>query len=267
MVLRQHPTPYFNAPSIYICGGRSPLKLDQQTILISDFQSILSRFLHELPGFGKARNMFCFDKEDQNPAQIVAWSISLVIKFYSKEGKRKRRVPGDNSATQWKSPPRGNLKLNSDAGVFSDGSVGLGFIVRNEAGELVLAGAKRCWVAADNSTTIEALELHFGLLSVCSRGLHVDLIESDSLSLVHALVEHSKTDAVSALIIGDVDGLLADLGVHDILFARRGTNRAVHYLAHFSPVLNFEKLWDMEVPPECNCFIVNDVRREPLNLG
>ncbi|KAL8493216.1 hypothetical protein ACS0TY_024439 [Phlomoides rotata] len=125
----------------------------------------------------KARNRFCFDQEVQNPAQIVNWSLSLATKVPQQKPRQKRGAPGSISGAQWEPPPQGELKLNCDAGVFSDGFVGFGFIVRNEAGNPVLAGAKQRSVAAENSTTIEALALRFGLINVCSRGLRVDLVE------------------------------------------------------------------------------------------
>ncbi|KAL8520548.1 hypothetical protein ACS0TY_011177 [Phlomoides rotata] len=88
--------------------------------------------------------------------------------------------PIDLSVEKWRPPPRGRLKLNSDAGIFYDGTVGMGFVVRDWEGQLVLAGAKRCLVASDSSFLIEALALRFGVLSVIDRGLKVDLLETDS---------------------------------------------------------------------------------------
>lgn len=63
------------------------------------------------------------------------------------------------SSSGWQCPPSGRLKLNSDAAVFPDGSVGLGFVVRNYEGVVLLAGSKRLTAAADHSVLIEALAL------------------------------------------------------------------------------------------------------------
>ncbi|KAL8473611.1 hypothetical protein ACS0TY_030452 [Phlomoides rotata] len=79
----------------------------------------------------------------------------------------------------WKPPRLGNLNLNSNARVFSDGSVGLGFVVRNAEGH-------RCWrvprfvTSTGNSVLLEGLALRFGVIAAMCHGLEIDVLESDS---------------------------------------------------------------------------------------
>ncbi|KAL8475076.1 hypothetical protein ACS0TY_031484 [Phlomoides rotata] len=153
--------------------------------------------------------------------------------------------------------------MNYDAGVFYDSTVGLGFIVRDEEGKSVLEGVKRCLVASGNNLLIEALALHFGVLSEIERGLQVAILETDSKTLVHTLGGVSTPGASSALIVEDIVGVLEATGVRDIKFTRRGANRPAHY----SPSPNFDCVWDEGVPSECLRLIEDDVRREPLNLA
>ncbi|KAL8499168.1 hypothetical protein ACS0TY_022227 [Phlomoides rotata] len=54
-----------------------------------------------------------------------------------------------------------------------DGSIGLGFILRDDGGKPILAGASRCRETKENSTLIEALALRFGLESATTHGLHL----------------------------------------------------------------------------------------------
>lgn len=42
----------------------------------------------------------------------------------------------------WQKPSFGKIKLNSDAAVWPNGRVGLGFIIRNHEGTVILAGKK-----------------------------------------------------------------------------------------------------------------------------
>ncbi|KAL8476439.1 hypothetical protein ACS0TY_028927 [Phlomoides rotata] len=63
------------------------------------------------------------------------------------------------------------LKLNSDEGVYPDGSVGLRFVTRNVEGTVLLAGAKRCRAEGGNSTIIEVLAMRFGVAKVVEEGL------------------------------------------------------------------------------------------------
>ncbi|KAL8504006.1 hypothetical protein ACS0TY_022657 [Phlomoides rotata] len=159
----------------------------------------------------------------------------------------------------------GKLKLNSDAGVFSDGSVGLGFVVQTDEGQPVLAGAKRMQVASSNSVFLEALALRFGVMVAWSQGYQIDTLETDSKSLMSSLQGRS-VDASSMLIVEDIDIESRASGVRETSFVRRDANRAAHFFAHFSLSLSFECLWTDLFPASCTRLFVDDVRREPLNL-
>ncbi|KAL8541921.1 hypothetical protein ACS0TY_002969 [Phlomoides rotata] len=169
-------------------------------------------------------------------------------------------------AEKWTPPTQGVLKLNTDAGVFSDGSVGLGFIVRDETGNPILAGAKRCSVAADNSTMIEALALRFGAISARSHGLQVAFLESDSQNLIRAILHNQGVDILSTMIIDDIADLVSGLGVQNFSFVGREANRVAHFLSHLGTFVGFEHVWDVDFPDGCIYLVEEDVRREPIDL-
>ncbi|KAL8469857.1 hypothetical protein ACS0TY_032640 [Phlomoides rotata] len=64
--------------------------------------------------------------------------------------------------TSWGPPPAGTYKLNSDAAIFADGTVGFGFVIQDANGLVILAGSKRCR-AWGNSTLVEALALRYNI--------------------------------------------------------------------------------------------------------
>ncbi|KAL8502190.1 hypothetical protein ACS0TY_021343 [Phlomoides rotata] len=66
------------------------------------------------------------------------------------------------SKQTWKPPPTGMSKINTDAAVFGDGTVGFGFVIRNAEGLVEMAGSKRTPVQGD-STFVEALAMRFAL--------------------------------------------------------------------------------------------------------
>ncbi|KAL8545826.1 hypothetical protein ACS0TY_005808 [Phlomoides rotata] len=107
-----------------------------------------------------------------------------------------RGAQSDCRSGRWSLPAQGMLKLNSDAGVFSDGSVGLGFVVRDEKGMVILVGAKWSSIVTDNSTLIEALALRFGAISALNHGLTVALLETDSRNLVRAIQSKIEVDVL-----------------------------------------------------------------------
>ncbi|KAL8533813.1 hypothetical protein ACS0TY_010001 [Phlomoides rotata] len=67
--------------------------------------------------------------------------------------------------TRWLKPPRGVSKLNTNAAMYRDGTAGLGFIVRNEEGHVMLAGTKRIAVGG-SSNLVEAMAILYGLQRV-----------------------------------------------------------------------------------------------------
>ncbi|KAL8546637.1 hypothetical protein ACS0TY_006381 [Phlomoides rotata] len=80
--------------------------------------------------------------------------------FPSNPRQKKSRDAQNPQYLKWQPPPLGGLKLNTDAASFSDGTVGCGFVLRTNSGNVVLAGSK--WMkGAGNSTLLEALALRF----------------------------------------------------------------------------------------------------------
>ncbi|KAL8520557.1 hypothetical protein ACS0TY_011184 [Phlomoides rotata] len=119
----------------------------------------------------KARNKRWFEQEEQSPVRIVTCSISHVNDILKNQlGGINRNKPG-RPGEQWSPHQTGNHKLNADVGVFPDGLVGLGFIVRNWEGRLILAGARRCTTSSTNNTLIEALALRFGMTEAVNKDL------------------------------------------------------------------------------------------------
>ncbi|KAL8534635.1 hypothetical protein ACS0TY_010602 [Phlomoides rotata] len=152
--------------------AQSPLRLHQST---AGFNFLLGEFLEKRMQAGlfifatvawnlwKARNSYMFDGKAPDPGLIVQRSLQLVGEIEMPAVTRDGRRNDGGATISWEKPPLGFLKLNSDAGVFSDGAVGLGFVIRNSEGAALLVGAKRCVAEGGNSTIIEALVLRFGL--------------------------------------------------------------------------------------------------------
>ncbi|KAL8469747.1 hypothetical protein ACS0TY_032551 [Phlomoides rotata] len=110
-------------------------------------------------GIWKAQNSVVFEQRRTEPSLITLRAQSLATKML--EGSQISGGPPQcsNVSEVWTRPLEGTLKLNADAGVFPDGSVGLGFMVWDNGGAMMLAGAKRCWAAWENSTIIEVMAI------------------------------------------------------------------------------------------------------------
>ncbi|KAL8456283.1 hypothetical protein ACS0TY_034480 [Phlomoides rotata] len=174
----------------------------------------------------------------------------------------KQRQPG----MSWSPPPLRSLKLNTDAGVFNDGTVGFGFIVRNEQGQPVFAGTKRCKAPSANSTMLEALALRFGVSEAVSKGLQIMILETDSQILARALQRETEVDVSTTMIVADILAEADYLVAREFLWVKREANRVAHFLAHCNLEYSSTHIWTNEVPSLCNRLVLDDVRREPLNL-
>lgn len=66
---------------------------------------------------------------------------------YKNMDKLKEKMKGKKKRMRWQPPaPRANwFQINFDCSIWQDGSVTLGFIIRNDKGELVHAGAEVGW--------------------------------------------------------------------------------------------------------------------------
>ncbi|KAL8461807.1 hypothetical protein ACS0TY_033055 [Phlomoides rotata] len=188
--------------------GRNPIHLILHGTEPLEFRPILWSIMKSLPDYGvslfaliawnlwKARNKRHFDNVVQKPGQIVSWALDVAAGIQSTRGRKNGIDASGSMLGKWFPPPPGKLKLNSDAGVFSDGTVGLGFIVRNNLGKMILAGTRQCLVTANNSTMVEALALRFGVSSALNHGLQIDHLESDSSNLVQAITNNLEVDVL-----------------------------------------------------------------------
>ncbi|KAL8517727.1 hypothetical protein ACS0TY_015815 [Phlomoides rotata] len=111
--------------------------------------------------------------------------MSQVSDFASRCAVRGKRAKLTTSEIRWSRPLPGQTKMNTDAGVFPDGSVGLNFIVRDDVGRALLAGMKRVLAPPDNSTLIEAMALRFGTEMASRHDICIQSFESDSKNLIN----------------------------------------------------------------------------------
>jgi len=79
---------------------------------------------------------------------------------------------------RWTPPHDGNYKLNVDAVVAKDGKRGLGVIVRNRQGEILMSGCRRVEVGWDVET-LEAVVVLFGIQAALDTGFWIVEIEME----------------------------------------------------------------------------------------
>ncbi|KAL8467739.1 hypothetical protein ACS0TY_031110 [Phlomoides rotata] len=135
----------------------------------------------------------------------------------------------------WPTPPHPHpmslvLKLNSDAAVYDDGTAAFGFVVRDDTGDVLAAGAKR-EVAGGSSTLLEARALLHGLSISADCGLQIQLVETDSELLIRAINGKVEGEPYVMSVVRDIRSLAS--------------------------------VWIEEIPPSCFASLLEDARHMP----
>lgn len=211
----------------------------------------------------KARNKRIFENIFLEPREVVCRSLRLFQDLRAHSNVKGKSLKKSDRNIAWIPPPQGLLKINSDVAVFGDGQVGLGFVIRNSRGDVMMSGVKRCKADGD-STLLEALALRFAMRQAIDGGLHRLMIETDSEILANSLRDGRRNDSVASMIMEDIWDLANEIGCTQFLYVKREANSLAHNIAHFSCNENYEEVWIKEVPPCCNRTLLKDVRREPI---
>jgi hypothetical protein len=132
------------------------------------------------------RNKWREEGKRRTAANIAYVTTMLTDRFQTKQ---KHRLLSDSRQVQhWKKPRQGEFKINSD-GAFDPitGSGGWGFIIRDDRGMMIKAGAGREAALLD-AFHAELLGCLAGLKAAIHLGLHKIVMEVDA-SLIKAAVE------------------------------------------------------------------------------
>ncbi|KAL2900743.1 FAM172 family protein-like protein Y75B8A.31 [Bienertia sinuspersici] len=125
-------------------------------------------------------------------------SVNLVNEF-EEANLKKPAQDGQHSEEVWKAPSEGLYKLNVDATFPSDGKVGLGAILRDFAGDAVVATC--CLVDGEKNVEVgEALAARLGLKMALEAGFGRIGLETDNIKLA----SHFKIDEVENSTFGKV---------------------------------------------------------------
>ncbi|XP_021755266.1 uncharacterized protein LOC110720538 [Chenopodium quinoa] len=84
-------------------------------------------------------NLFLFEKRTVEIEDIVQKAIGLVGEFAKANEKRGTRSNSEQILQNWSPPRPGMYKVNADAACFSEGGVGLGAVMRDWKGDVMVA--------------------------------------------------------------------------------------------------------------------------------
>ncbi|XP_042974660.1 uncharacterized protein LOC122306292 [Carya illinoinensis] len=184
--------------------------------------------------------MKMFEEKVVNIEAIVG--NALVMQKSYKELKSKP-VSAIRQQCRWESPPSGVFKLNVDGAFSSNGSVsGIGVIVRNSKGEVIMSAAKK-ELSVMTAVEVEALAIIRGLQLCIDLEIQNLVIESDSLLVVKEFNKQGSSKATFGNVIREAKELVTRFGTCEVQHVNRSCNEAAHSLAKFGLSVQNISLW------------------------
>ncbi|TVU19841.1 hypothetical protein EJB05_36016, partial [Eragrostis curvula] len=240
--------------------SRWPIPKDWKTPTLATTDWLLVMLLECLP---EARDMLLLilwrawfvrnQITHDGPEMSVEGSVQFLLSYYDTlfnvrqdqiPSDVKRKEPGNvRTIKKWVKPPCGRAKINVDAAFSVDsGRAGVGVIIRNDHGEIVLCSGRVVF----NCASAEEAEL-----LACKEGLNLGLkwvampceLESDCLVVCNALKSNEENGSHYALLLREVKELIAELREVRITHCNRTQNRVSHILAGRASREMFSKVW------------------------
>ncbi|XP_042952128.1 uncharacterized protein LOC122289214 [Carya illinoinensis] len=119
---------------------------------------------------------------------------------------------------RWEPSQPGTFKLNVDGAIFQNQqSAGIGAILRDSKGEVLMAVSKRESAVGD-ATSIEMLAILKGLQLTLHLGIQHLIIESDALTLVKEMHKTEPSMTLVGNVIRDTKELMSCFRVCDVRY-------------------------------------------------
>ncbi|XP_021736443.1 uncharacterized protein LOC110702992 [Chenopodium quinoa] len=181
---------------------------------------------------------------------VIQQAVNLVGEFEKANEISLTPLSSNHWAAQtWEAPPLGVCKINSDVACFRDASTGLGCVVRDHVGDVLLS---TCWRSREEYDVDigEALAARHSLSISLEAGFRKVILETDNLKLLQH-VKHRKTQCTSfGLIVKDILYLADSCVFFYVSQVGRMGNGVAHRLAKASIMYDVMRVW-MEEVPEC----------------
>ena len=208
-------------------------------------------------GLWLKRNAWVFEQKRKPVNEVVARAASIVGEYEVANTTHNRAQNQIGVKQKWEPPPSLYYKVNSDAACFEDGSYGLGGIMRDEVGDVLVA---TCMVVGGNNDVeiAEALAARHALTTALEAGLNRVILEVDNLKVFTHLQSGKKEKSHFGVIVNDIRKI-ADQCI-DIKFSHVGRkgNVVAHKLAKMSCKFEEMRVWIEEVPHEILRVVTDD---------
>lgn len=135
-------------------------------------------------GIWLRRNAWLFENQKMERWEVIEKAVKLVHEYkIAMEEMSPVQSTTSGGSRIWHAPESGVFKINSNATIFGDGKLDLGWIVRDELGEVMLATCAMHGAGCEVNIA-EALAARHAVKTTVEAGLRNLVLESDCLKLI-----------------------------------------------------------------------------------
>lgn len=178
----------------------------------------------------KRKNAVCFEKKEFKTWDIVRRAHQQWNEHVDSRGRMEVKEKPHPITSRWLPPTQGRLKINCDVAVRKNGKIGLGFVVRDDSGKIILAANKE-ETGEGSSTVLEGLAMRHAMQMAKQYQLKGCEVESDSKVLVDAVEERTTPPTYCDVLVHDIRSLAEDIGCVKFEFIPRQCNQFAHNAA------------------------------------
>ena len=205
------------------------------------------------------RNKFIFEQQSVDASVMACHFVKLTHDF----GLYAKKVFLESSrvcttAAKWHYPPVGWMKANFDAHIGPNGDIGLGVVVRDSSGRMVLGGVRRRTANWDVHIS-EAMAGLFVVELLRRFGFSRVVVEGDSLVVLSALKNKPVGGSPIFNIFNDISRVCLSFDEVSFSHVRRAGNVVAHLLARWECVANSEVVWLDSFPQSVSTLVDLDL--------
>ncbi|OMO88292.1 reverse transcriptase [Corchorus capsularis] len=205
----------------------------------------LDKALYVLWALRYNRNRSMHDSTCSTPAALVKLVVSMEAQVANAIGVNIVDNLSKHKQVEWNPPPPGILKINSDASCCAArGEAGLGVVIRNSNGEVVVSGSRKLYFVSD-PLYAEVHAILFGFELALEYGVDDCMFESDSLSAITEIKKHGLSFWEGGVLIDEIRDLATLFDKCTFHFVNREANDLAHRIAS----LGLDDVWCGSVPP------------------
>lgn len=149
----------------------------------------------------------------------------------------------------WRPPLVNWVKVNVDAFVPSHPHRGLGFVLRDSDGKILVAGV-RCAVATWSSDISEAAAVLFCVEVAVRLGYRSVHLEGDSINVIRTIESSVSGCSPIHLLYDRISSLVSSFDAFCVSYVSRKGNSLAHVMARWDPSPSLEKLYMHSFPHE-----------------